>query len=195
MRRPHGVIRAPSRRHAACFHALRPLAPPQSLGLAHRASPSFGRVATRRVPQCIDRFGPADSHPPPPHVQGATLLTRPRGDAVGFALRVAVAFAGRGLSPPLRFSRVRVLSSSSTLLGLLRHSAISELKYGYDCPSYRKEAACSCRLASRSMSTPRTHAMYRATSQRSTSVSSRKNNERRRFSQVCARKRPARLLC
>jgi integrase len=57
---------------------------------------------------------------------------------VGFALRVAVAFAGRGLSPPLRFSRVRVLSSSSTLLGLLRHSAISELKYGYDCPSYRK---------------------------------------------------------
>jgi hypothetical protein len=138
MRRPHGVIRAPSRRHAACFHALRPLAPPQSLGLAHRASPSFGRVATRRVPQCIDRFGPADSHPPPPHVQGATLLTRPRGDAVGFALRVAVAFAGRGLSPPLRFSRVRVLSSSSTLLGLLRHSAISELKYGYDCPSYRK---------------------------------------------------------
>lgn len=140
MRRPHGVIRAPSRRHAACFHALRPLAPPQSLGLAHRASPSFGRVATRRVPQCIDRFGPADSHPPPPHVQGATLLTRPRGDAVGFALRVAVAFAGRGLSPPLRFSRVRVLSSSSTLLGLLRHSAISELKYGYDCPSYRKQA-------------------------------------------------------
>ena len=138
MRRPHGVICTPSRRHAACFHTLRPLAPPQSLGLAHRASPSFGRVATRRVPQCIDRFGPAGSHPPPPHVQGATLLTRPRGDAVGFALRVAVAFAGRGLSPPLRFSRVRVLSSSSTLLGLLRHSAISELKYGYDCPSYQE---------------------------------------------------------
>ena len=104
-----------------------PTVPPQSLELAHRASPSFCRVATRRVPQCIDRFGPADSHPPPPHVQGATLLTRPRGDAVGFALRVAVAFAGRGLSPPLRFSRVRVLSSSSTLLGLLRHSAICEL--------------------------------------------------------------------
>ena len=128
MRRPHGVICTPSRRHAACFHALRPLAPPQSLGLAHRASPSFGRVATRRVPQCIDRFGPADSHPPPPHVQGATLLTRPRGDAVGFALRVAAAFAGRGLSPLLR-SLAFAFSRPVLPPRLLRHSAISELAW------------------------------------------------------------------
>lgn len=103
MRRPHGVIYTPSRRHAPCFHVLRPTIPPQSrMGWSHRASPSFRRVAVAGRHRRIDGFGPADSHPPLPHAQGATLLARPRGDAVGFALRVAVAFAGRGLSPPLR---------------------------------------------------------------------------------------------
>ena len=102
MRRPHGVIYTPSRRHAPCFHALRPAAVPQSQPQPRRASPSFRRVAAAGRHMRIDEFGPAGSHPPLPHAQGATLLARPRGGAVGFALRVAVAFAGRGLAPLLR---------------------------------------------------------------------------------------------
>ena len=99
--------------------------PPQSLGRAHRASPSYRRVAVRRVPRCLDQFGPAGSRRPPPHAQGATLLARPRGGAVGLALRVAVAFAGRGLSPLLRYL---VFAFSRPVLPprLLRHSAIRD---------------------------------------------------------------------
>lgn len=90
---------------SACFVLSRPVSVYATAVTAysHRISPLIRWVIARRTPLCIDIFRPADSLPSPLHTQGATLLTRPHGSAVDFALCVAAAFAGKSLSLSLRY--------------------------------------------------------------------------------------------
>jgi len=117
MRRPHGVtapplsdmLRAFTLRARSHRHRLRC----SRMGLPHLSAGSSTTARHKR----IDRFGPAGSHLPPPHAQGATLLARPHGGAVGFALRVAVALRGQGSLTPAEVVRLPALPPSSTLTG------------------------------------------------------------------------------
>lgn len=130
MRRPHGVIYTFFRKHAMDLHALHFACISTVFRMRYKAS-RFFRTVGNAERHCV--------------LMDSSLFTRirsfptiPCGIAASFALCVAVAFAGNGLSPLLRFVRFHVLHPVLSFLSDYFDNALFAPIYKCDCPSHRK---------------------------------------------------------